>query len=326
MSIQKAPPPQKPADCSEDLYAQIAAFQQAILSWYHDNRRSFPWRETTDPYKILVSEIMLQQTQTERVVPKYTEFLEAFPTAHALAEAPLADVLEHWNGLGYNRRARYLQQACQTVVRDMGGVFPETPAGLQKLPGVGPYTSRAIACFAFGDRNPASVEPFIETNIRSVFIFFFFNDKQEIEQDVELQKRTLNDVPSSDSIISISKGESVSDAQILRLVADSMPSADVMSAREWFYALMDYGSMLKKKTVNPNRRSSSYTKQSRFEGSVRQARGVILRQLVKNKETSLSLSQIQKIEYIDIERLEKAAELLCAESLIIRDGDLYRIV
>ncbi len=311
MSIQKAPPPQKPADCAEDLYAQIAAFQQAILCWYHDNRRSFPWRETTDPYKILVSELMLQQTQTERVVPKYQEFLEAFPTAKALAEAPLADVLEHWSGLGYNRRARYLQQACQTVVRDMGGVFPETPAGLQKLPGVGPYTSRAVACFAFGDRNPASVEPFIETNIRSVFIFFFFNETAS---------------SCTDDITPDEAPESVSDAQILRLVADSMPSADVMSAREWFYALMDYGAMLKKKTVNPNRRSSSYTKQSRFEGSVRQARGVILRQLVKNKESALSLSQIQKIEYIDIERLEKAADLLCAESLIIREGDTYRIV
>ena len=282
----------------------IPEFQQSILSWYCDNRRSFPWRETTDPYRILVSEIMLQQTQTDRVLPKYTAFLEAFPTARSLAEAPLADVLEKWSGLGYNRRARFLQQACQTVERDMNGVFPHTPAELEKLPGIGPYTARAVACFAFSASYLEAVEPFIETNIRSVYIFFFFkNDKD------------AGGTP-----------ESVSDARILRLVADSMPSADVVSPREWFYALMDYGAMLKKKVVNPNRRSSSYTKQSRFEGSIRQARGVILRQLVKNKETSLSLSQIQKIEYIDIERLEKAAELLCAESLIVRDGDLYRIV
>lgn len=282
----------------------IPEFQQSILSWYRENRRSFPWRETTDPYRILVSEIMLQQTQTDRVFPKYTAFLEAFPTARSLAEAPLADILEKWSGLGYNRRARFLQQACQAVVNENGGVFPHIPSELEKLPGIGPYTARAVACFAFSGAHPEAVEPFIETNIRSVYIFFFFkNDKD------------AGGTP-----------ESVSDARILRLVADSMPSADVVSPREWFYALMDYGAMLKKKVVNPNRRSSSYTKQSRFEGSIRQARGVILRQLVKNKETSLSLSQIQKIEYIDIERLEKAAELLCAESLIVRDGDLYRIV
>lgn len=289
----------------------IPEFQKTILNWYSENRRSFPWRETADPYKILVSEIMLQQTQTDRVLPKYAEFLEAFPTARSLSEAPLADVLEHWSGLGYNRRARFLQQACQTVERDMNGVFPHTPAELEKLPGIGPYTARAVACFAFGATHPEAVEPFIETNIRSVYIFFFFNEAPHSD---------------ADDITPAEAPESVSDARILRLVADSMPSADVISAREWFYALMDYGAMLKKKTVNPNRRSSSYTRQSRFEGSVRQARGVILRQLVKNKETSLSLSQIQKIEYIDIERLEKAAELLCAESLIIRDGDLYRIV
>lgn len=303
----------------------IPEFQKTILSWYRENRRSFPWRETTDPYRILVSEIMLQQTQTDRVLPKYAKFLEAFPTARSLSEAPLADVLEHWSGLGYNRRARFLQQACQTVERDMNGVFPHTPAELEKLPGIGPYTARAVACFAFGATHPEAVEPFIETNIRSVYIFFFFNENSPLlQQDDENGPETH--VSDDGGIIPVKADERVSDARILRLVADSMPSADVISAREWFYALMDYGAMLKKKTVNPNRRSSSYTRQSRFEGSVRQARGVILRQLVKNKETSLSLSQIQKIEYIDIERLEKAAELLCAESLIIRDGDLYRIV
>ncbi|MBQ0168114.1 MAG: A/G-specific adenine glycosylase [Treponema sp.] len=286
------------------MESDITAFQKAVLSWYKDNRRSFPWRETSEPYRILVSELMLQQTQTERVLPKYEEFLNAFPTAHDLAEAPLADVLEHWSGLGYNRRARFLQQACQKVVRELGGVFPHTPSELEKLPGVGPYTARAVACFAFGAAHPEAVEPFIETNIRSVFIVFFFKDDMYAD----------------------GAPKSVSDAQILRLVADSIPSEDVCSAREWFYALMDYGAMLKKKTKNPNRRSSSYTKQSRFKGSVREARGVILRQLVKNKENGLSLSQIQKIEYIDIERLTKAADLLCSESLIIRDGDMYRIV
>ena len=303
----------------------IQEFQKTILSWYHENRRSFPWRETTDPYRILVSEIMLQQTQTDRVLPKYTAFLEAFPTARSLAEAPLADVLEKWSGLGYNRRARFLQQACQAVVNENGGVFPHIPAELEKLPGIGPYTARAVACFAFSVSYPEAVEPFIETNIRSVFIFFFFNENSPLlQQDAENGPETR--VSGDDGIIPVKADERVSDAQILRLVADSMPSAEECSAREWFYALMDYGAMLKKKTVNPNRKSAAYTKQSRFQGSVRQARGVILRQLVKNKECALSLSQIQKSEYIDIERLTKAAELLCAENLIIRDGDMYRIV
>lgn len=304
MSIKTEQPPEKAADCSEDLCTQIAGFQQTILGWYRDNRRSFPWRETADPYRIIVSELMLQQTQTERVLPKYAEFLDAFPTAHDLAEAPLADVLEKWSGLGYNRRARFLQQACQKVDRELGGVFPHTPAELEKLSGVGPYTARAVACFAFGAEYPEAVEPFIETNIRSVYIFFFFKD--DLDADGALK--------------------SVSDARIMPLVRDSIPSPDVCSAREWFYALMDYGAMLKKKTVNPNRRSSGYTKQSRFQGSVRQARGVILRQLVKNKEIGLTLSQIQKSEYIDIERLSEAAGLLCAENLIVRNGDIYRIV
>lgn len=303
----------------------IQEFQKTILSWYRENRRSFPWRETTDPYRILVSEIMLQQTQTDRVLPKYTAFLEAFPTTRSLAEAPLADVLEKWSGLGYNRRARFLQQACQAVVNENGGVFPHIPAELEKLPGIGPYTARAVACFAFDDAYPESVEPFIETNIRSVFIFFFFNENSPLMQHGAENGSVLN-VSGDGSIITVKEDERVSDARILRLVADSMPSAEECSAREWFYALMDYGAMLKKKTVNPGRKSAGYTKQSRFQGSVRQARGVILRQLVKNKECALSLSQIQKIEYIDIERLEKAAELLCAESLIIRDGDMYRIV
>lgn len=316
------------ASCMKCQHAQIADFQNAVLTWYNENRRSFPWRETVDPYRILVSEIMLQQTQTDRVIPKYEEFLAAFPDAATLADAPLVDVLEHWNGLGYNRRARYLQQACRKVVDELDGVFPHMPDELEKLPGVGPYTARAVACFAFSEQYPEAVEAFIETNIRSVFIFFFFNESQQLKAS-ETEREIIssqNSVCAEDDVIPGNAEKGVTDARILPLVADSIPSSDTCSVREWFYALMDYGAMLKKKTVNPNRRSSSYTRQSRFEGSIRQARGVILRQLVKNKETALSLSQIQKSEYIDIERLEKAADLLCAESLIIRDGDLYRIV
>ena len=127
----------------------VAEFQSMILDFYRQEGRSFPWRETRDPYAILVSELMLQQTQTERVVPKYLAWLEAFPTAADLAAAPFPQVLAAWSGLGYNRRAGYLQSACRQVVQELGGVFPSTAKELQRLKGVGAYTAGAVAAFAF---------------------------------------------------------------------------------------------------------------------------------------------------------------------------------
>ena len=148
----------------------INRFQQTILQYYNTHGRRFPWRETDDAYRILVSEIMLQQTQTERVAVKYREWMERFPTVQAAAEASFVDILAVWNGLGYNRRARYLHETCRRIFFTNGGVFPLTPAELESLPGIGPYTARAVCTFAAG-----LPEVFIETNIRSVFIFFFFN-------------------------------------------------------------------------------------------------------------------------------------------------------
>mgnify|MGYP002479065576 CR=1 FL=1 len=127
----------------------VARVQQALLAWYAAGHRDLPWRQTRDPYRILVSEIMLQQTQVERVIPKYHAFLAQFPTVEALARAPLADVIRAWAGLGYNRRARYVHQAAQAVCEQYGGEFPHDRAELERLPGVGRYTAGAIACFAF---------------------------------------------------------------------------------------------------------------------------------------------------------------------------------
>lgn len=277
---------------------QITEFQQAILTYFNEHGRIFPWRETRDPYKILCSELMLQQTQTERVVPKYVSWIERFPTAQDLASANFTEVLTLWSGLGYNRRARFLQNACRTVVNEFDGVFPHTATDLQKLSGVGPYTSCAVSTFAFS--NP---EVFIETNIRALYIFFFYSTKND-----------------------------VSDADLLDLIAQTVYKKD---PRIWYYALMDYGAELKKKVKNPNRKSAHYTKQSKFEGSLRQARGAILRQLTNlsiNHDgaigdktdlstTKIALKDIAKAESIEYDRIIKASEKLAKEGFICADND-----
>ena len=259
-----------------------------ILDFYRQEGRTFPWRETRDPYAILVSELMLQQTQTERVVPKYLAWLETFPTAADLAAAPFPQVLAAWSGLGYNRRAGYLQSACRQVVEEWGGAFPRTAGELETLPGVGPYTARAVATFAFGQP-----EVFIETNIRSVYLFFFFSDQ-----------------------------EKVSDSQLMPLIQATLYHED---PRTWYYALMDYGAQLKKSTANPNRQSRHYSRQSRFEGSLRQARGAIVRSLSRGGNTPLSLEEMARLEGLPLERIQAAAERLLAEGMVCRRGDLYCI-
>jgi len=137
--------------------------KQALLDWYRQGHRDLPWRQTRDPYRILVSEIMLQQTQADRVVPKYHAFLAEFPTLHALADAPASAVIRAWAGLGYNRRALNLQRACRAVVDRFGGDMPTKVEELRSLPGVGPYTAGAVACFAFEQD-----VGFVDTNIRRV--------------------------------------------------------------------------------------------------------------------------------------------------------------
>lgn len=154
----------KPAsDSQPPTGSALAEVQQRLLDWFAANGRDLPWRHTRDPYRVLVSEIMLQQTQVDRVLPKYAAFLAAFPTLEALAEAPTAEVIKQWAGLGYNRRAVNLQRTARAVVSQYGGRFPQTVSELQRLPGIGPYTAGAIACFAF-EQDVA----FMDTNIRRV--------------------------------------------------------------------------------------------------------------------------------------------------------------
>lgn len=222
----------------------IEQFKQIVYDHYAKNKRSFAWRETTNPYHIVVSEIMLQQTQTERVKEKYEQFIAAFPTLQSLAQAPLAHVIVVWTGLGYNRRALSLHLLAQKVMTECGGIIPTCSDEMQQFKGIGPATAASICAFAY---NKPTV--FIETNIRAVFIHTFFQGKTD-----------------------------VSDKDILPLVAETL---DRQHPREWYYALMDYGVMLKNCYKNPSRRSKHYVVQSKFEGSDRQVRGHILKLLVK---------------------------------------------
>jgi len=252
-------------------------FQQLVYDYYRKHMRSFPWRETTDPYAILVSEFMLQQTQTDRVVPKYEAFLARFPNFETLAKATQSDVLTLWQGLGYNRRALHLHKTAQHVDELFNSQLPSDQIALQSLSGIGPYTAAAIGAFAFNQ--PTIV---IETNIRTVFIHHFFADKEDVH-----------------------------DKDILPLIKETVGSSN---PREWYYALMDYGVYLKKMHPNPNRKSKHYTKQSKFEGSDRQIRGAILRILLNDKHTELSVLAEHLNE--DKERLEKVASGLAQDGFI----------
>jgi A/G-specific adenine glycosylase len=223
----------------------IAAFQKHVLSFYERHgRHEMLWRHTDDPYRILVSEIMLQQTQVERVAVKYPAFIEAFPDAAALARAPQSTVLAAWLGMGYNRRAIALKKCAEKMADEFGGTLPRDPEVLATFPGIGPATASSICAFAF---NQPVV--FIETNIRRVFIHSFFPDK-----------------------------ESVTDKEILPLVERAL---DRDEPRVWYWALMDLGTELKKQMPNPNRKSAAYTKQAPFEGSDRRIRGMILKFLIE---------------------------------------------
>ncbi|MGL4982245.1 MAG: A/G-specific adenine glycosylase [Treponemataceae bacterium] len=268
---------------------EILEFQKTILDFYYQNPREFAWRETTDPYEILVSEIMLQQTQTDRVVQKYQQWLSLFPTIEVLANATLSDVLCAWSGLGYNRRGRFLLECAKALHKDYNSCVPDDYKTLLSLPGIGTYTAKAVLTFAFN-----RPEVFIETNIRSVYLFFFFNASKE----------------------------AVSDAMLMPIIEQTVYSEN---PRIWYYALMDYGAKLKKVIPNPNRKSRHYAKQSQFEGSLRQARGAIIRQLTQASSKYLDFAFIAEQEKIDIERLQRAGESLIAEGLIQQEGALYRI-
>ena len=257
------------------------AFRAFARSFYRRHGRSFPWRDTRDPYRILVSEIMLQQTQTDRVKPKYRAFMREFPTWRALASASTQDVMRAWQGLGYYRRAFNLHRAAQSVQNDHGGKLPADVEVIRGLPGVGAYTAGAVAAFAFG-----IASPIIETNIRSVYLYAFFPRRRR-----------------------------VSDSELMQLIEQTLDRA---SPREWYYALMDLGSELKKQHRGINARSKHHTKQSSYEGSNRQARAAILRALAHRGP--LTEPSLRRELGMEPQRIARAISGLLDEGLVRQPG------
>lgn len=226
----------------------MAELNEILADYYSAHgRHDLPWRQLSDDederfYQVLVSEMMLQQTQVSRVVTKYEHWMKRFPNITVLSKAPLHDVIQHWMGLGYNRRARFLWLAAEDLVKI--STLPRSVEDLRKLPGIGLNTAGAMKAYIFN-------EPvvFVETNIRTVFLHHFFNDSQ-------------NRVHDNDLVPLIEK------------------NLDVSNPRVWYWSLMDYGTFLKANGSN-NAKSSHYTKQTKFEGSRRQLRSRILRTILE---------------------------------------------
>ncbi len=262
----------------------ISLFQGLVWQYYRKHGRRFPWRETHHPYHVLVSEFMLQQTQTSRVMSKYNEFISTFPDFFTLARAPLRDVLWVWQGLGYNRRALALQRTAQEVVAQFDGQLPSDPEVLQRLPGIGPYTAAAVAAIAFN--RPTG---FIETNIRTVFLYFFFK-----------------------------KDGQITDRDILPLVEATL---DRKNPREWYYALFDYGAMIKRQRKGI--RGTIQHKRGAFRGSNREIRGHIIRLLLTRE--SIAEQELISLLTHDGERVRPILMQLHDEGLIDNVGGLLRI-
>jgi A/G-specific adenine glycosylase len=265
---------------------KILAFRRKVYEYYRTHGRDLPWRKTDDPYRILVSEIMLQQTQVRRVIEKYDQFIRAFPDVESLARAPLRDILSLWQGLGYNRRALAAKRAAERVVAEYHGRIPAEVHSLTSLPGIGNTTASAICAFAF---NQPTV--FVETNIRAVFIYNFFGNRRE-----------------------------VTDSDIRSLVEHTL---DRENPRLWYYALMDYGAALKKGHGNPSRSSAHYRRQARFEGSNRQIRGVILRELLR--KGSLSKRALVRQSRVSLNSVRRNLADLEKEGLVVRRGTRFSI-
>lgn len=266
--------------------AELAAFREDVWSFYRAHGRMMPWRGVDDPYAVLVSEVMLQQTQVARVVDRWTAWMAEFPTIDALAAAPLALVLERWQGLGYNRRAVALKRCAEEVSARFAGVVPADLAALVALPGIGPATAAAVVDYAFGI--PA---PFIETNVRAALLHRFFAD--------------ADDVPD----------------RVLAPIADAV--WDRSDPRGWGYALTDYGAHLKRSMPNPSRRSQHHVRQSTFEGSRRQKRARLLRAVLARPD--LEADAYADEAGIGVSETLELLGVLAAEGFLTRSGESWSV-
>jgi len=264
----------------------IELFRKLIYSYFKNNRRDFPFRKEITPYNVLVSEIMLQQTQTGRVVEKYLEFNKKFPDFLSLSNASNEILLKVWQGMGYNRRALALKQIAKTVITDFNGNLPDSLDILKSFPQIGHNTASSILAFAF---NKPSI--FIETNIRRVYIYYFFPKKKQIN-----------------------------DKEILPIVEKTV---DRNNPQEWYYALMDYGVMLKKTHPELNKRSSHYRKQSPFKGSNREIRGKILK--ILTNEPLIQESTLSKKLKLKLDKMRPILQQLEQEGFIKRNGNKISI-
>lgn len=257
------------------------SFKNSVWDYYRTHARNdLPWRTTITPYYVWISEVMLQQTQVDRVVSFFNNWMKQFPTIKKLAQANQVELLRAWKGLGYNSRALRLKRAAEIIVRDYKGVFPKTYESTLELPGIGPYTAGAISAFAYNQ--PVTM---IETNIRRVYLHHFFKDQANIH-----------------------------DKELLEIISQTI---DQKNPREWYWALMDYGAYLGKMIPNPNKKSRHYTVQKKFKGSDREIRGKVLEFLLNKKKQSIErlVDQLQGVTS-DRERIEKIIDQLDHEGFL----------
>ncbi len=265
---------------------EIKQFQKIIWDYYQRHgRHDLPWRKKITPYLIVVSEVMLQQTQVSRVLPKYQAWLKQFPSFQALAKAGNRTILTTWQGLGYNRRALALKKLAKIVTEQYHGRLPTLTEELKKLPGIGGATAGSIAAFAF---NQPTI--FIETNIRTVFLHHFF-----------------------------ARREKVTDQEVFSLIEKTIVGK---RPREWYWALMDYGVYLKQQHSNPSRRSAHHQKQPIFKGSKRELRGKILRLILEQPHT---LGELNQLLPHDLSRLPAILAELTSEAFLERHRQKYSI-
>ncbi|MDR2587026.1 MAG: adenine glycosylase [Coriobacteriales bacterium] len=249
--------------------------------------RELPWRNTTDSFAVLVSEVMLQQTQVARVLKYWERWMATFPTVDALAAASTTDVLELWQGMGYHRRALALKRSCELCAERYEGRLPRDYEQLLELPGIGPATAAGVCVFAYGQP-----QVYLETNVRAVYLHHFFPDCDQ-----------------------------VADRELIPLVEETCDKSD---PRGWYYALLDYGNHLKSIMPNPSRRSRHHTRQSAFEGSVRQKRAELLRLVLAapgttTEELTEALNLVERSAARDV-TLPDEVELLLAT--LAREGFL----
>ena len=279
--------------------SNIKSFQKEILTWYAQHQRDLPWRKTRNPYHIVVSEIMLQQTQVTRVIPKFENWLRTFPTVSDLANAPTADVLALWSGLGYNRRALNLKRTAQIVTEKHNGEFPQTEKDLLALPGIGTYTARALLCFAF-DHQVAVVD----TNVKKVILTQLAGEKPP---GLSLHDGNLSGAPA------------ITDKEIQALAEQILPQG---KAYEWNQALMDYSSAVLKNEKIP------IPKQSKFKGSRRYYRGRVLKVLLEKKTVPLKeIGCLIKTDFSDVDQewLEKLLDELIYEGFVMKEKTLIKL-